>query len=177
MIPSLEAEAAGVKQGSQKQYLREWNKLLRRVKLTADQARAHNGNELDSIIVKHLEKLIFKGEQPTRGMKILGAMSHFLPRYCRQGDRGLPRSWRAPKGWRKLCPGRSTMPEPPGTWCAMSNALTRDGQAFSDAECEHLSATDCKGSTLGIHMPRRWKNGRCWWIRSVLANEESTIFR
>ena len=68
-------------------------------------------------------------------MKILGAVSHFLPRYCRQGDRGPPRSWRALQGWRKRCPGRSRTPEPLGIWCAMSNALTRDA---------HLSAVLAK---------------------------------
>ena len=49
---------------SQKQYLREWNELLRSVNLTVDQARAHGGNDLDSIIVKHFEILFFDGEQP-----------------------------------------------------------------------------------------------------------------
>ena len=60
-------------------------------------------------------------------MNIFGAVSHFLPRYCRQGDRGPPRSWRALKRWRKLCPGRSRTAEPMAVWCAMSNALTRAG--------------------------------------------------
>ena len=57
-------EAQAVKQGSQKQHLREWNELLRGVKVTADEARAHSGNDLDSIIVKHFEKLFF--EKSTR---------------------------------------------------------------------------------------------------------------
>ena len=90
-------------------------------------------------------QLLFEGEQPTRRMNILGAVGPLLPRYCRQGNRGLPRSWRALKGWRKLCPGLSRTPEPLGIWCAMTNALARDGhqcmRAFSNAECEHLSAT------------------------------------
>jgi len=88
-------EAQAVEQGSLKQHLQEWNELLDRVNLTAVQARAHNGNDLDSVVVKQFEKLFFEEEQPTRRMKILGVASHFLRRYCRQGDRGLPRSWRA----------------------------------------------------------------------------------
>ena len=53
-------------QGSQKQYLPEWNELLHRVNVTVDQARAHKGNDLDSIIVKHFERLFFEWGQPTR---------------------------------------------------------------------------------------------------------------
>ena len=51
-----------------------------------------------------LRKAVLRGEQPTRRMNILGPVSHFLSRYCRQGDRGLPRSWRTLMGWRKTLP-------------------------------------------------------------------------
>ena len=47
---SHRVEAKAVKQGSQKQALREWNELLRRDTLTVDQARWRSGNDLDSII-------------------------------------------------------------------------------------------------------------------------------
>ena len=67
--------AQEVKQDSEKQYLRERNELLHRVNLTAEQARVHSGIDLDSIIVKHFEKLFFQGEQRTRGMKLLGGGS------------------------------------------------------------------------------------------------------
>ena len=71
---------------------------------------ARCGNDLESIIAKHFDMLFFEGEQPTRRMNILGAVSHFLPRYCRQDDRGRQRSYRALKG--RTLPGRSRTPEP-----------------------------------------------------------------
>ena len=117
-------EPLAVKQGSQKLYLREWNELLHRVTLTADQTHAHSGNDLDSIIVKHFEKLFFEGEQPTRRMNTLGARVTF----CTVSRR--PRSASklvCAEGMENTLPRLVEDAELLGIWCATRNALARDG--------------------------------------------------
>ena len=69
-------EAQAVKQGSHEQYLREWTELLHRINLTADQASAHSGNDLDSIIVQHFEKLFLEGPADA-GNEYLGRSESF----------------------------------------------------------------------------------------------------
>ena len=57
----------------------------------------------DSFVLVRLLELAL--EVP--GEKLLAGILHVTPELGRAGVRGLPRAWRAAKGWRRLCPGRS----------------------------------------------------------------------
>ena len=69
----------------------------------------------------------FAGRQANDGEQTLAGLMHHFPEFGRCGARKLPRSWRALKGWRKLCPARSRKPQPWGLWCAVANFMIQQG--------------------------------------------------
>lgn len=89
---------------------------------------AHSGKTLkepDTAITEYLNHLFWKGEQPHRGEKFLAAWMHNHPEYGRLGSVKLPRSWRALKGWRRLCLGNSRKPMPFCVWSGIAVELTK----------------------------------------------------
>ena len=69
----------------------------------------------------------WQGHQAHRGEKLLASFMHSNPSFGRLGSRKLPRSWRALKGWRRLCPSHSRRPWPLAVWCVIACELRRMG--------------------------------------------------
>lgn len=82
---------------------------------------------LDKLLVEYLNRLYLKGFQSYKGDRLVAAILHFFPEYGRQGDHKLPRVWRAVKGFRKLCPGKSRLAYPLAVWAAISVRLRQLG--------------------------------------------------
>ena len=76
--------------------------------------------EIDSALVRFMNRLYFIGEQADKGEKVLASLMHMVPSFGRMGDRHFPRAWRCLKGWKKLTPGRSRKALPLGVWSALS---------------------------------------------------------
>jgi len=83
---------------------------------------------LDALLVTYMDKMFLDGEAPARGMKLLAATMHARPEFSKTGLFGLPRGWRALKGWTRLSPPRARTPEPLAIWAAMVNGLVSDKQ-------------------------------------------------
>ncbi|CAK0866522.1 unnamed protein product, partial [Prorocentrum cordatum] len=83
---------------------------------------------IDACLVHYFISLCLMGEQASTGMYVAVAVNHFYPKYGRLGASSLPRVWKALKGWKRLTPGRSRMPEPLIIWCALMHGLVLQGQ-------------------------------------------------
>ncbi|CAE7628065.1 pksN [Symbiodinium sp. CCMP2592] len=81
--------------------------------------------QVDAAIVKFMNACFWKGHQAHKGEKLLASFMHSNPSFGRLGSRKLPRSWRALKGWRRLCPAHSRRPWPLAVWCAIACELRR----------------------------------------------------
>ena len=79
-------------------------------------ASLDEGADVGGLLVQLLEKEFFNGQEPSMGERLLAATMYHLPRYSRWGPSGLPRAWRAMRGWRRLCPGRSRLPRALPFW-------------------------------------------------------------
>ena len=108
-----------------KQVQKTYDKEVELFKVFLRQNHLENTKDIDHCIAMYLNHLFWKGEQPYRGEKFLAGWMHRHPRYGRIGDLKLSRSWRALKGWRRLCPGNSKKPMPLGVWCAVAIELVR----------------------------------------------------
>ena len=84
--------------------------------------------ELDKLLTDYLETLFFAGEHPIRGEKILAPLMRHEPAHSRVGTLRVPRAWRALKGWKRLCPGRSKVPLPRCFWAAAACRLAAHGR-------------------------------------------------
>ena len=89
----------------------------------------YNLQDPDMSIAQYLNSLFWKGEQPHKGEKFLAAWLQRCPDFGRVGSRKLPRSWRALKGWRRLCPTHSRHPMPLCVWAAVAVELVKMQQA------------------------------------------------
>ena len=85
-------------------------------------------DDTDGVITDYLNHLFWRGEQPHRGEKFLAAWMHTHPQLSRVGTAKLPRSWRALKGWRRMCPAQSRKPMPLGVWSALAVELKKMNQ-------------------------------------------------
>jgi hypothetical protein len=99
--------------------LREW--LAARGEAGVDQPG------LDERLPIYLQTLYFSGESPSRGEKLMAGLMYCHPEFSRFGGSRLPRSWKALRGWRRLCPGRSRAPEPRCFWAAVACHLAGRG--------------------------------------------------
>ncbi|CAK0835808.1 unnamed protein product [Prorocentrum cordatum] len=84
--------------------------------------------DLDDLLVQHIDRQIKSGVTAARGMKLLAGVVHARPKAGRQGPRTLRRSWRALKGWQNLCPSTSRLPEAWPIWRAIVNGLCGMGR-------------------------------------------------
>ena len=76
--------------------------------------------EEDQMLVELFNEKFKQGEGAHYGDYTLAALMDQRPEYGRQGCLKIPRSWRAMKGWRKLCPSRSRLAYPLAVWCGLS---------------------------------------------------------
>ncbi|CAE7411650.1 unnamed protein product [Symbiodinium sp. KB8] len=137
-------EDQAVTKGVLKTYDREvelFNKFLRLNNLSRD-------TNLDGSIARYLNSLFWQGEKPYRGEKFLAGWMHRHPQFGRVGDQKLARSWRALKGWRRLCPSGSRKPMPLGLWCALAVELARVGQVRMALFVMVSVSTYCRPSEL-----------------------------
>eukprot|EP00438_Fugacium_kawagutii_P005650 Skav219567 [mRNA] locus=scaffold886:113683:117079:- [translate_table: standard] len=84
-----------------------------------------NPELVDKLVVDHLNQLYSKGYRAYRGDRLTASILHFHPQYGKLGDKSLPRTWRALRGFRKLTPGRSRLAYPLPIWAAMAAELRR----------------------------------------------------
>ena len=80
---------------------------------------------VDEELVGRIQHLFEKGHQPSRGEVLLASVLHFWPEFGRLGTRTIPRSWRALRGWRRLCPARSRSPHALAIWSGISVEFLR----------------------------------------------------
>ena len=66
---------------------------------------------VDGRIVDYLTHLYMSGFGTSVGEETLARLLHSFVDFQRMGHRKLPRSWRALRGWRRLAPPRSRVPE------------------------------------------------------------------
>ena len=93
----------------------------------------HPPSQLDGTLCIHMTELFLSGRQANVGEKLLAGVLHVLPEFGKVGQLSLPRSWRAVKGWRRLCPGRSRHPMPFCVWAAVCHWLIRQGKRYEAA--------------------------------------------
>eukprot|EP00435_Cladocopium_sp_Y103_P029361 s335_g7.t1 len=86
-----------------------------------------DATSLDRLLVTHLNMMYFQGHQAYRADRLLAAVMHEHPEYGRAGSQKIPRSWRALKGFRKLCPGKSRKAYPLAVWAAVAVHLKANG--------------------------------------------------
>ena len=84
--------------------------------------------DLDDTLSRYFENLFFLGHQPAVGEKTFASVLHHWPQFSKVGSKSLAGSWRAIKGWRRLCPGRSRYPMPRSFWMGMAVTLCHLGQ-------------------------------------------------
>jgi len=82
----------------------------------------------DGWIVQFLEKMFMDGHPVHRGEKFLAGFCFRYAQYSRFGSCHLPRSWRCLKGWRKISPGRSRLPETLGFRIAVATLMVIERQ-------------------------------------------------
>ena len=85
---------------------------------------------VDDALVRFFEQEFFRGEQASRGLKLLAGVMHAYPEFGRTGHRRMPKAWRALRGWQRLTPGHSRRPETLGLWAGVANALCVAGQTL-----------------------------------------------
>lgn len=83
---------------------------------------------LDRLLVDYMNKMYLKGLQSYKADRLIAAVLHNYPDYGRNGSRNLPRVWRAIKGFRKLCPGKSRLAYPLAVWCAIATRMKQLGR-------------------------------------------------
>ena len=84
--------------------------------------------DVDNAIVEYLNAMYVKGCQISTGEKTVAAWMFKHPKFGRLGDDGMPRVWRALRGWRQMAPYRSRDPQRLEVWCALMWALRYLGQ-------------------------------------------------
>ena len=110
------------------------------------------GGDLDEALVKYLESLFINGEDRGRAVKFAAAELRNQPKCGRVDGHGLPRSWKALRGWRRRCPARSRSPEYLKQRTAIINELAREvwlkmaarsvrRKSARAAPCQRLSLT------------------------------------
>jgi len=83
---------------------------------------------LDRMAVDYMNRLYVQGFQVYKADRLAAAILHFYPAFGRMGSLKLPRMWRALKGYRKLCPGKSRLAYPLPIWAAVANRMREMGQ-------------------------------------------------
>eukprot|EP00435_Cladocopium_sp_Y103_P034787 s2991_g9.t1 len=83
---------------------------------------------LDRMVVDYMNRLYVQGFQVYKADRLAAAILHFYPAFGRMGSLKLPRMWRALKGYRKLCPGKSRLAYPLPIWAAVANRMREMGQ-------------------------------------------------
>ena len=84
---------------------------------------------LDRLLVDYMNLLYLEGHQAYKADRLAASILHHYPQYGRHGDSKLPRLWRALKGFRKLCPGKSRLAYPLAIWAAVATRMRQLGHA------------------------------------------------
>ena len=138
-----------------------------------------DGPVVDAALIGYLDHLFFQGEMPHVGEKILASIMALWPRFARHGVCGLPRAFRAMKGWRKVCPAKSRSPLALCVWAALANEMTRN---LDRLECLYMLL-----SLIGYFRPREGLSvkrkhllapirGVCsWWTIMLNPQEEGSV--
>ena len=87
--------------------------------------------DIDKSLVRWFHDLYRAGHPPSRGEVALAGLMHFAAEFGRDGERKLPRGWRALNGWRRRCPLRSRRPHSLGGWSALPSEMIRRGHLLS----------------------------------------------
>lgn len=95
----------------------------RRLGLALDTSDA---NKVDQVLCDVADLLFFDGEDSHVGHTLLAAWLHFFPEFGRFGPEGLPRYRRALRGWDRLAPGGSRLPEPWPVWASLALWFVRN---------------------------------------------------
>ena len=116
---------------------------------------------------------------PHVGEKILASIMALWPRFARHGVCGLPRAFRAMKGWRKVCPAKSRSPLALCVWAALANEMTRN---LDRLECLYmlLSLIEYFRPREGLSVKRKHLlapiRGVCsWWTIMLNPQEEGSV--
>ena len=75
---------------------------------------------VDPLLVMYLEDLFFQGNMPNRGDYVVASVMFNYPRLSKGTRSSLPQAWRALKGWRKVSPPRSRLPEVKPFWMGVA---------------------------------------------------------
>ena len=86
-----------------------------------------NERETDHVLCEIADLLFFDGEDSHVGHTLLAAWMHEYPDYNRFGRKQLPYFHRALKGWDRLAPGGTRLPEAWQVWAALSLWFLRHG--------------------------------------------------
>ena len=88
---------------------------------------ASNEKVVDVALCEVADLLFFDGEDSHVGHTLLAAWMHQHPEYGRFGSQHLPRFHRALKGWDRLAPGGTRLPEAWPVWAALALWFLRQG--------------------------------------------------
>ena len=152
-------ETVAISERARDNYRRHWLELQT---MAQEQSMdLSSAQEVDKFLVDLFNAKYLAGEGPHYGDYLLASLMDMKPEYSRLGDKRLPRSWRALKGWRKLCPARSRQAYPLAVWCGLSWRMVAKGhvtKALSTCSKSHLTTDPgrcCNCDGWGLCRPRR----------------------
>ncbi|CAE6957111.1 CACNA1H, partial [Symbiodinium sp. CCMP2456] len=125
LTPATHLEQQAVNSQTQQSYVRE---LKRFTKFAAkNKLDTSLKNPIDHALVQHMNVMYSQAYQSYHGDRLMASVMHRHPSCGRLGGTKLPRAWRALKGWRKLCPGRTRDAYPLAVWAAVAALLVHWG--------------------------------------------------
>ena len=107
LLPATRLERQAVSSSTQASYQAELERFMKYAQ--RHQLDTNLGEAMDNSLVQHMNALYRQGFQSYHGDRLMASVMHRHPSCGRLGNVKMPRAWRALKGWRKLCPGRTRM--------------------------------------------------------------------
>ena len=121
-------ETASVAPTTQTQYVHRARQLVEFCRMNF--YTWENDMELDRVLVEMFTELYYDGADSNEGEKMIATVGYFFPQFSKGGAGGLPRTLRALKGWRKLCPPQQRLPLPRSILFAMVGCLLMDSEVL-----------------------------------------------
>ena len=92
--------------------LRSYRQRIGELRRKAGRRPLETAEQIDEVAVELMEELYFSGGAHAEGSYLYAAIQFFFPEVFKHGSRGLPRTVRALKGFKRLAPGSSRPPLP-----------------------------------------------------------------
>ena len=123
-------EQASVKPGTRESYKKAMKEFLEFCNRQTPPANVDDPATADVALCAFANDLYARGHHKSSFERALAGVLFHLPEFGRGGNIGLPRTYRALKGYRLKCPGRSRKPHPLSFWQAFAVDLAERGHVL-----------------------------------------------